>query len=660
MVRRIPASLPRLLHLLIGGWLGTAGLGVGFAASWKPVPPEELALTTPRLDPESGVEILFREAEIDDTSDESTTTRHYVRAKVFNARGVAALDRIEIIEPRDTLVINVAARVIRPDGSIVEVDKDAIYARVLLRRGSAGRRVKTFSIPALEPGCVVEYQWNEDSESALGGRQLYFQDRFPTWRVRFRIKPFPYGDRGYQLKTAGFRYEIPRLEADHRGFYNFEQVDVPALREEPWMPPDDMVQPWMMLYFLRQKQTPERYWAETARTQARDTDRRTRPTRALEEKVRQLNAGATGDLAKLQRYAVFCRDEITNRSERTIDAVAMLPPARARNASAHDTLEAGEGTAEEINRLFLALARAGGFEGRLALVTDRSKRMFRKPLPARFLLPDVLATVRMDGSWRFFDPGRRHVAAGELAWENEGVTALICDRDQHEFVSTPRQPRAHSRVSRSARLALDETGRVTGTIVVAYRGHCAVEARNEFSNATPEQLATLVYVREAARFPGLEMTEVTIANATDADAPLVLSYHVRVPLFAIAAGSRLLFPLAYFQHRLPPVFTANAREHVIYQPYEFVEDDTVELALPPGFHLEDAAAPAAFALPPTLEFRASLTPADDGTRFIYRRLVSQGGMLFPASTYRLIKQAFDDLHRQDALVVVARRADSEG
>ena len=132
---------------------------------------------------------------------------------------------------------------------------------------------------------------------------------------------------------------------------------------------------------------------------------------------------------------------------------------------------------------------------------------------------------------------------------------------------------------------------------------------------------------------------------------------MRVPHYATVTGTRLVFPLAYFQFGLAPVFTRAPREHVVYLPYESSEDDSLELTLPPGFALEDADAPASFALPPAVEYRTSLVKAAGGDRLLYRRRVSHGGMFFPAATYRVLQQAFDDLHRQDGYVVSARRVE---
>jgi hypothetical protein len=167
-----------------------------------------------------------------------------------------------------------------------------------------------------------------------------------------------------------------------------------------------------------------------------------------------------------------------------------------------------------------------------------------------------------------------------------------------------------------------------------------------------------LYQAEAARWEGFELGEVVVQHATEPERPLVVSYPVRVPHYAAVTQTRLVFPLAFFQQGVPPVFTAATREHVVYLPFESTEDDSVEVILPPGFTLEDAEAPAAFALPPAVEYRTSLDPSAERDRLVFRRSVSHGGMFYPTTTYRLLKEAFDDLHRRDGHVVIARRMDT--
>jgi hypothetical protein len=156
-------------------------------------------------------------------------------------------------------------------------------------------------------------------------------------------------------------------------------------------------------------------------------------------------------------------------------------------------------------------------------------------------------------------------------------------------------------------------------------------------------------------FGGARFDEVLVQHPGDPDVPLVISARLDVPFFAQRTDVRLLFPLSVFQRSAPPVFAAAQREHVVYRRFGFAEEDRIEIQLPPGWVCDAPEDPVAFALPPALEHRADiqLSPVSDG--LVFRRSVVHGGMLFPRSAYRLLKTAFDDLHRQDGRMASAHR-----
>src|SRR6185436_18841309 len=54
---------------------------------WRPVTPEELAMKTPKVEPDADAEAIFWEVRLDDKSDSKMTYSHYVRVKIFTERG---------------------------------------------------------------------------------------------------------------------------------------------------------------------------------------------------------------------------------------------------------------------------------------------------------------------------------------------------------------------------------------------------------------------------------------------------------------------------------------------------------------------------------------------------------------------------------------------
>ncbi|KAF0094439.1 MAG: transglutaminase domain-containing protein [Puniceicoccaceae bacterium 5H] len=126
-------------------------------------------MTEPQVDPEAGAELLFKELEIDDTNIRDSFYRYYIRIKVFNERGAEEINPIELEAPRDVRIRDIAGRVVKPDGTIIQLDKDEIFTRESFRYQDERWKKRSFSLPGVEPGCIVEYQWEEVREGLAQG-----------------------------------------------------------------------------------------------------------------------------------------------------------------------------------------------------------------------------------------------------------------------------------------------------------------------------------------------------------------------------------------------------------------------------------------------------------------------------------------------------------
>ena len=649
-----------LRRFVPAAWIATATLCLTVAlpaASWKPITPEDLAATA-RLDPETGIEILLREVAVDDSSYDETSFRHYIRLKVFNARGVSELDKIELPETNDWRVVNISARVVRPDGSIVPIDSKSIYTTEVLKRGSFKVRVKAFTFPALETGCIVEYQYEELASGDAGGLSgvtLRFQQKYPTWIARFRLRPSSYILPQYELMTMSNNFGQPVPPPDVQGYFNFEQRDVPAIVDEPWMPPDDAVESWIRFYYRRAGASTDDYWASLASNTAEYLEKRTKPNKAIVAMAKELTAGAASDEERLGRLYDFCRTEITNVYS---DTSGMTPEEISRmkeNKTAADTLERRAGTGMDINMLFVSLASASGYTARPARAGDRSQRFFDERLTVGFGLPTLVAAVKVGIVWQFFDPASRYLPYGTLSWRCEGQGALICDRKGFAFALVGEPRAAESRAVRRATLEIDEEGTLWGRVVVEYSGHLGVGLKNKYDGETPEAAARMVKEEVHERLGTAEITDVVVANASDAIKPLTVSYTIRVAEYAERTGTRMIFQPAFFQKGQEPRFTQESRRLDIYTAFQFSEEDIISIGLPEGYVLEEAYAPKSGPTDGVIQHSVKISVSQSGRKLGYRRLYQLGRVYFDKARYPAIKALHDTIHASDQHALVIRR-----
>ncbi len=117
------------------------------------------------MEKEADAEAIFWEVRIDDNPDGDLIFNHYIRVKVFTERGRESQSKIDLIYGKifgaEIKINDIAARTIKADGTIVELNKKDIFDRTVVKGSGLKYKARSFAMPAVEPGCIIEYRWRE-------------------------------------------------------------------------------------------------------------------------------------------------------------------------------------------------------------------------------------------------------------------------------------------------------------------------------------------------------------------------------------------------------------------------------------------------------------------------------------------------------------------
>jgi len=614
---------------------------------WKPLDPADSALKAPTIDKDADAEALFWEVYVNDANAD-TEYLHYLRVKVFTERGKDTQGKIEIPYFNGVQIKDISGRTIKPDGTIIELKKDAIFDREVVKFGKFKVKVKSFAMPAVEPGVIVEYRWREVRQNQMADNvALQFQREIPVQHVRYFLKPFPYTTQPMKSMTFQTRGQTGNFVKAKDGYYMTEMQNMPAFHEEAYMPPENQVRTWMLVYYANdRRQTPQQFWQEIGKA-FYDL---TKSDMKVNDEVRKAATEAVGDAAtpeqKLERLFNFCRTKIKNLSD---DASGFTPEQLQKlkdNKSPADTLKRGYGWGNNINSLFAAMAIAAGFDARYAAVSDRSRHFFDPNFLNLYFMRGSNIAVKVGDQWKFFDPASTYVPFGMLRWQEEGIKALIADNKEAAFVPTPLSPAEKSLHKRIARLKLLEDGTLEGLVRVEYTGHAAAAFKEDYDDETASQREEKLKNDVQSRL-GCELSEIKIEPPNDPVKPFVYSYKIKVPGYAERTGKRLFLQPAFFQKGIAPLFSTKTREHDIYFPYAWFEQDDVEIVLPPGYVLDNAEAPASFPIGEFGNYKIVIGLTPDQKTLVYQRDFKFSGLMFPKGSYAQLKQVFDTIHQQD-------------
>ena len=651
-----------------------AALAAGIAAGqtvlptantfWVPVTEAEKAMKAPVVEKDAGAEALFWRVAVTDEVMGGTVRRvlkHYIRLKVFNEKGIESASKIDIVYGKDTIIDSIDGRTIKPDGTVVDLKKDSIHQRDLVKSGGRKSKVKTLAMPGVEPGAIVEYRWSENRWDA---RVLYMklevQQDFPVQNVTYYLRPLTAEDTAYRMSVWPFNCQPTKLKAENNGYHSFSLANIPAFHPEPMMPGEPNIRPWVLcLYRDDNKRDPEKYWEKTGKEHYKVLKSSLRATGEMKAAVAAVAGGAPGDEGKAGALLRYMRKNFRNvHGDRVTEAERgkyydSLPKKRLRTAE--EIFKSGLGSADELNTLFAALAAAVGLDARPALIADREGHWFDKSLADVYFLPNIDMAVKVGETWKIYDVSAESLPAKMLTWREEGMQALVTDSRKPVFVEAPITLPEGSTRKRTAKLKLAEDGTLSGAVTMTFAGHRAFEQRIALEGKGEKERMEAVTEEVKRVFQDAVVSDVAIENADDPEQEFTLRYRLSIPGYAVKTGKRLLLEPMYFQRGETPLFPAASRKYPVSFQFGWMDSDSVSIEWPKGYTAEAAAAPESMNFGQTGYYRSGIA-ADGPSRVLQcsRELVfGRGGrLLFSPEIYKTVKAAFDEVHRRDGVSLV--------
>lgn len=637
--------LPRILLICL--FLSVAAFA---GDEWRPVTQAELDMKTPKVEPGADAEAIFWEVRLDDKSNELTRV-NYVRVKIFTERGREMFSKYEIPYLKGSSVKDIEARVIKPDGTIVLLKKEDIFEKDILKADGIKVKSKSFAIPGIEVGAILEYRYREDNDFGLWSTHLIFQREIPVQTISYYVRPM----RGKAAMYAQpFNTGNAWFEDDKNGYKRVTMTNLPAFKREPSMLPDNEVRAWMFLYYSLAENIskPEEYWRGINRGWYEYSKTWLKTNDAVKDAAAQVTAGAATDDEKLRKIYEFVQGQIKN-----LHYTAGVTPEDWKKVegdkSTVDTLRLKMANASQVNNLFGAMAAAAGYEARAAYTGNRGE-IFTSPKIAnvRLMLTTALIAVKVGDKWRYFDPSNAYAPYGMLGWTIENQAVMITDPKDPIWDATPLSPPEKSAARRSGTFKLLPDGSLEGQVRVEFTGHWAYYYKSAHRQQSADVLEKTLtsYIRNAV-FSGAEVENIKTASLDDGEKPFIFTCRIVVPNYAAKTGKRLFFQPGVFERNSKPRFTAGTRSSDIYFNYPWMEQDDLTIDLPAGFALESADTPAAVMDRVGIgKDQVAMAVSKDGKILTYKRQFSfgnGGAIRFGPEFYPVMKDLFESFYRAD-------------
>ena len=623
---------------------------------WLPIPPADLALKDNPAEPGANAMILYRSSDMDS---KESSVREYIRIKIFTQEGTKEANVELPFNKQRVNILDLRARTIHPDGSIVNFEGKA-FEKTIVKASGYKYLAKTFTLPDVHPGSIIEYRYREQSdphyyvdESWTITGHLYTRD------AHFVIRPDPQSTFPLRYRQHGLPAgAIPVKQSN--GTYTMDVHDIPGLEEEEYMPPADALQAHVDFYYVNsnapQNETPDKFWNRIGKSMSDDVDHFVNKKSALEADVAHTVSGDDAPDVKLRK--IYARvQKIRNlsmeeeKSEKEQKQEQLKP-----NNNVEDVLKHNYASGREVNYTFVGLARAAGFSAAEVYVAPRHVVFFRPEMMDTSQISADIVWVHAGTQDYYVDPAASAFPFGILPWYETNTSGIRCSKSGGEIVTVPAAPPSHATTIRSAELELDSEGQASGKLQVDFTGHMAASRREEFREEDEAGRRKSIGEEIQGWLPAGSSFEVSaITNWDNKDLALHVEGTAKIPSLGTAAGRRMLVPASPFQTRQAAAFHPEKRRYEIYFNCPQEEIDDVKLKVPAEYKIESVP-PARQAKPGVVSYEISA--AQQGNAVEVKRLLVLDGLAFPVSSYPALRNFFNTVKTDDDAQIVLQNDES--
>jgi hypothetical protein len=667
------SGVSRPWYLLVPVLLFTILVGSSRAVDWPSITPEQQNLQDLKEMPGASAVILERQEIADDTNNVHST---YKRIKILTEAGRKYAD-VELPYNRNNFVITgISGRTVHADGTVIPFEGKP-FDKVVARGKKVRYNVKAFTLPDVQVGSILDIRYSlRYPDKSLHAPEWRVQEELFQKRAYFKFIPFqgrgnvyvllPHDQIARQIAWSSFMpseykpqlHTLPVAENTNKQastYVDLEIGNVPALIDEPFMPPPDIIR-WRVDFYYQVTSKADEYWKDQGRFWSKDVESFLDKKKGVAEQVAKLTLPGDTPEQKAHKLYNFV-SKLDNRSylrrKAAGDAEALgLKPI----TGAEDVLEQQSANHDDLNRLMVAMMRAAGIPASMMLVPNREREIFAESLLSMTQFSGEIVVANINGKDVFLDPGSKYCPFGLTDWRYSAVQGLREKEGKGiEIAEVPLSNYSQAMLTRLAKLKIDQTGKAQGTLGVAFYGLEAMERRQQGGRTDDDGKKKLLEDEVKHWLP--TDSEVHLTSAPDwenSDSPLTGQFQVETPIL-VNAGRRVLVPLHLFEFNSPAEFAAAQRVNGIYFDYPSRGIDEIHLTLPDGVAIEN--------IPPNdskkldyAVYTSEQKPEGNNGIFARRELV-MGGMAFPAKVYAELKNFYDTVKADDDLQAVLKQAE---
>lgn len=476
------------------------------------------------------------------------------------------------------------------DGSVQhqELRGDDIFTE------EAGEVWKTskFTLPALSPGCVIEYRYTIRSTNPQYLSDWSFQNDEPTLWSEYEIKTpnvfsYAYVSQGYHkysLQTS------EQVKEPFQGPAGTQIVDVshshwvmenlPALREEPFITTLDDYRDRVSFQLSGVNwpgEMPRQFLQSWAKVAEELWDHpgfgsQLSGSGSIRKAAESVLAGVTDPMKRMEALYDYVRTTIQWNERR--DVVC--------RTSLDEVLEKKTGNSGDINLLLTAMLREAGIPAAPVLLSTRGNGKVVDIYPLLSQFNTVICQATVGGKSVLLDATERTRPWNLLPYADLNHRGYLVNDGKFSWVEV--EPTATRNSLAFADISVDSTGAVAGKVQMKFSDYAAVGQRSDLASGKREEFVKGL-MKSASL--GVAVDSFSITNADSVMLPLVVEAIISSPNYAQALNDFIYVNPMTVSRSMENPFKRPDRLFPVDYAYQRSFNYRLNLKLPPGYVLKE-------------------------------------------------------------------------
>ncbi len=479
-----------------------------------------------------------------------------------------------------SIIDQIQARTISPNGKITVLDPEKIYDINLYPNYIfySDQKAKIFTMPAIEEGCIIEYQYQRTSESYSISHVWNFQEEIPVLSSSFTIQSPAEWHINYKLYNCSPDSSIKERPTGYTSSYSWTMKNIKPLKMEFSMEPLSKKIGRIEFSPLGMKN-----WDDVANWYHGLTNSRINSDKGIDDLVDSLTKNISNKEEKAQIIYKWVRDNI--RYLAIAIGIGNYQP-----HSAEEVLHTKYGDCKDMSTLLCSMLRKANITANLAMVSTWQNGKPDTSLVSPFHFNHIITYCPEFGdSGVWLDATSKYSSFNDIPWYISDLPIFILDKQGiGKFIYTPPTILEKNTTTSKWLLNIDNNGIIDAECQMSLSGEPAFKLRRTLHFLSQEEIKQWIEFTFSRRLNGIKIDTFDISGLNPENNLLRLNYTFHnnawqspnTNIISINPGEILNFSL-------PQLFTAETREHPVYLQYLFNNNFNLEINLSKNFIAEN-------------------------------------------------------------------------